>query len=465
MKKVMLTMNEHNKYEIIKAVHDNKKSKLRASVTLGVSLRTINRLLQVYIKEGKAGFIHGNRNKLAHNAVQDDISNEILTLYETKYNGYNYTHFSEKLNEDEGYAISESFVRKLLNKNDFISPKAHRKTKRRKVTLELRQKNKNLSEDELNTIIELEIDEVHPSRPRKKNFGELIQMDASDHIWFGDGKSHLHAAIDDATGKIVGIHFDKQETLNGYYQVYSQILHKYGIPYEFITDRRTIFEYTKKNMPSLEKDTFTQFSYACKVLGTHITTTSVPQAKGRIERLFNTLQSRLISELKTANITTITEANAFLVQFVEKFNHKFSLQINDNMNVFEEVQNKEIIDTTLAVIVPRKIDGGSCIKYNNQIYYPERDGERKYFDKRTKVLVIKSLSNQLYCSIGSKMYILTKLPISESISKEFEMPSDIIKRKKKYIPPMNHPWRYNTFQDYSVKQKHLNTEKVTRMFE
>lgn len=102
--------------------------------------------------------------------------------------------------------------------------------------------------------------DAHPRRPRCAYFGELIQMDASPHIWFGNIISHLHLAIDDATGSIVGAFFDTQETLHAYYQITNQILVNYGIPAKFLTDRRTVFEYKRKNAPSDEEDTFTQFS-------------------------------------------------------------------------------------------------------------------------------------------------------------------------------------------------------------
>ncbi len=113
-------------------------------------------------------------------------------------------------------------------------------------------------------------------------------MDASPHIWFGNEVTHLHLAIDDATGKIVGGYFDTQETLNTYYHVLYQILVTYGIPYQFLTDRRTVFEYKRKNVSSDEKDTYTQFSYACSQLGIDIESSSVPQAKGRVECLNQT---------------------------------------------------------------------------------------------------------------------------------------------------------------------------------
>lgn len=103
----------------------------------------------------------------------------------------------------------------------------------------------------------------------------MIQMDASVHNWFGNIKTQLHIAVDDATGAIVGAYFDSQETLHGYYNVLHQILTTYGVPYKFLTDKRTVFEYKQKKSPSVEEDTFTQFGYACNQLGIEIQTTSI----------------------------------------------------------------------------------------------------------------------------------------------------------------------------------------------
>ena len=120
----------------------------------------------------------------------------------------------------------------------------------------------------------------------------MIQMDASSYEWIPGVIWHLHLAVDDASGTVVGAYFDTQETLRGYYNVFHQILVDYGIPALFYTDKRTVFEYKKKTKAFDDEDTFTQFSYACNTLGVDIKTTSVAQAKGRIECLNQTFQSR-----------------------------------------------------------------------------------------------------------------------------------------------------------------------------
>ncbi len=258
-------------------------------------------------------------------------------------------------------------------------------------------------------------------------------MDASDYLWFGESKSQLHAAIDNATGNILALYFDKQETLKGYYNLYSQILREYGIPYEFLTDRRTVFEY-KKKASSIENDTFTQFAYVCKHFGTNIKTSSVPQAKGQVERLFGTLQSRLITELKIRNINDIEAANEFLPEFIKQYNSKFALPINYTTSVFEKVTNTEDIYHILSVRASRIINSGSCINFQNKVYYPAIDDERKYFDFRTKVLVFKTLDNKLYATIGDEIYNLVELPKNLSIQKTLMHKLELLKKRKSIDP-------------------------------
>ncbi|MFA9465795.1 MAG: ISNCY family transposase [Velocimicrobium sp.] len=245
-------------------------------------------------------------------------------------------------------------------------------------------------------------------------FGEMLQMDASIHLWFGKEKTQLHIAIDDCTGTIVGAYFDKQETLNGYYHVLYQILNEYGIPNMFYTDNRTVFEYKNKKMKDVGKDTFTQFSYACKQLGIEIKTTSVAQAKGRVERLFQTLQSRLPVELRLEGVNTIKQANAFLNSYIKEYNAKFALPVNHNKSVFIEQPDLNTIHQTLAILSPRKIDNGHCIRFQNKHYKTmDTQGLQVYYHRGVEGLVIQSFTGELLFSTHDKIYALDEVPLHE----------------------------------------------------
>ena len=299
--------------------------------------------------------------------------------------------------------------------------------------------------------------EAHPRKPRAKYFGELIQMDASNELWFGEEKSHLHVAIDDSTGKIIGAYFDKQETLNGYYQVTAQILTNYGIPAKFLTDRRTVFEYKKLNESNIEKDSSTQFGYACNQLGIDIETTSVPQAKGRVERVFGTLQSRLRAELRLLNVQDITLANDFLVDYITEFNKEFSIELNSTGNVFESKVKSEDINLYLSILCERIVDKGHSIKYDHKFYFVlDHKGQVFYLKPKTKITVLKSLNNNLYAVINGETYDLLVQETHKKVSHTFDLEEVEKPLKEKYKPPLNHPWRGKSFNNYL--KKHTNKE-------
>ena len=297
-------------------------------------------------------------------------------------------------------------------------------------------------------------EDAHPRQPRCQYFGEELQMDACIHPWFGKEKTALHAAIDDATGQVVGLYFDKQETLNGYYNITHQILSKYGIPYLIKTDKRTVFEYKKKASSKVEEDTFTQYAYACKQLGINIETSSVPEFKPRVERLFQTLQQRLPQELRIAQISTIDEANAFLKQFIIQYNNKFALCINNSKSVFEKQPSKEKINLTLAVLCQRIVDSGHSIKFNNEYYkFINKTGNDIYFHKGTKCTVIKALDGQLFATVDESIFALEKISKVQAKSQDFDEVEET-KERKIYIPKMIHPWKGKSFEEFVKKQEH-----------
>lgn len=283
------------------------------------------------------------------------------------------------------------------------------------------------------------------------------------HEWFGTKKTTLHIAVDDATGSIVGAYLDRQETLKGYYNVYAQILRKYGIPYKFFTDRRTVFTYKKKNAPDIGEDVCTQFAYACKQFGTAIEYSSVPQAKGRVERMFESLQSRLPVELRLAGITDVDAANEFLDHYIDEFNARFALPVNSIKSVFETQPSEETINLTLAILTQRTVDSGHCIQFNNRYYRMlDSNGMQEHYRKGTKAMVIQAFDGSLFCSVNDNtIYVLDEIPKRETKSEEFDPEYEKPAPQKRYIPPMNHPWRSKSFWKFVKSQQHHLTDDVS----
>ncbi len=462
MKEVKLRMNEKEKYEVIKELVDHKRNKNRASKKLNISRRQVNRLIIKYKEKGKAGFVHGNRTKKPVNALNNSISKDIITLYKNKYYDFNFNHFKEFLESKENIKVSYKFIYKILTNEGILSPKARKKTKReyaKRKLLEEKKINLNMKQEQIESIIshEISLEEAHPRLEKPKYFGEIIEQDGSIHKWFGEIKTCLHLAIDKATSTIVGAYFDKQETLNGYYHVFYQILTNYGIPYKFFTDNRTVFNYIKLNPDkrTSDKDVLTQYGYACKQLGVDLETSSVSQAKGLIERTNGTFQGRLIQELRLNGITTIKEANKYLIEvFVPNFNKRFALDYKKFESVFEKSPSKETINYTLAILTPRKIDNGNAIKYYGKYYHPYLNNSIKCFCPKTECLVIKSFNGDLLVTIDEQVLELKELVRNEKSSKNFDETIET-KEKKKYLPPMSHPWKLASFKR-QIQKAHTN---------
>ena len=287
------------------------------------------------------------------------------------------------------------------------------------------------------------MNDEHPVRPRRTAFGELVQLDASPHDWLSlgsldesnyrlDRKIALHLAIDDATSQLLGGYFCQEETLVGYYQVVYQLLTKYGIPSTFYTDRRTIFEYRAKLRV---EDENIQFKRACNELGVGIISTSVAQAKGRVERSFRTHQDRLINELKYAGITTIEDANKFLGGYMAKHNKKYALDIPlDNtgriLSAFRplnDLGSQIDIRKILSIIEKRKVLNGGLISFGNRQYYlTDDDGIRLFLPADTSVEVVKTFNEQLLVKYGNKYYHTEHFADG---------------RLTAHAPPPTHPWR------------------------
>jgi hypothetical protein len=430
---------DEKKLEVMKMVVDGEKSISWAAAKLKRSEKTIRRYRKELLENPNADLVHKNRGREPANKTDHEL---IWHLYCTRYYGLNITYFCEKLEENECIKISEGLVRLIFKEHDEFSVKAWHRTKNelRKRLREL----KKLTKQQKEVLVQLEAEPyvrtTHPIQPRSKYFGEELQMDASIHLWFGTKKCALHTAIDDATGLIVGAWFDYQETRNGYYQITKQFLTKYGLPLLIKTDKRTVFEYKKKNDKDMAEDTMTQYQHVCQTLGIELQCSSSPQFKPRVERSYGTLQGRLPFELKEAGVTTIEEANAFLKKYIQKFNEQFAIR-KGIKSVWVKV-TKDQIDSALVTIAKRTVDCGNGIRLNNK-YYGTFDsyGNQIFIKPKTKVSVITMMNGAVYAMHDVKLMALDIIPDREKISDrmDFDMEKPVI--RKKYIPPYDSIWR------------------------
>ena len=468
MKGIKLTVNEQFKYETIKSFVDNNSTNFKnLAIKLNCSLKNAYNLYHKYKKFGKDGFRHKNHNHKPIHTISPDIIDRIIEIYSSLGADINFSHFTHILKRDYNISVSRSVIHNTLRNAGFYSPKSRRATIReRNQAIKNKLKNKeSLSKSEQAIVADHLLDSTiaHPRKERAKYFGELIQMDASVHVWFGNSKYNLHAAIDDATGRIVGLFFDKQETLYGYYQITKQILENYGIPAQILTDNRTEYNYIKNGKSSEERDTFTQYGFMCYRLGIALSTSSTPQVKGRIERLFQTLQNRLPIEMRLKNIDNVDAANEFLKLYLKEFNDFFALPYNSTIDAFEKQIDSNKINETLAIVSRRKTDNGGCIKYNNKYYhFINSSGQLVVPTPKHSCLVIKKFDNDLVAVINECHYILEEFENNRNDS-IFDMPKP--KEKKVYRPPLSHPFKQQSYLNYLKHYRPQNQNNYSYLYD
>lgn len=395
----------------IKLLIDGKSTIRDAARALNLSERQVKRLKAGVKEYGDAFVIHKNRGKKPAHTTPDWVKEQIIALAKDKYRGANFTHLTELLAENEGIVVSQATVARILTSAGIKSPRKHRAPK------------------------------PHKSRRRKDQEGLLIQMDASPFRWIANQKWSLHGGIDDATGKITGLYFCEEECLQGYFAVTEQMLKTCGIPVAIYTDRHSIFFSPKNAKLSIEDEllgkqiALTQFARACSELGITLIGARSPQAKGRIERLWETLQDRLVLEMRLAGITTIEEANLFLPAFIDRFNARFGVLAEESTPAYRELGGVKI-DNILCQKLERTIDPGSTFSFQGTKYQIIKEGKVLAVRPRSKIKVLVSKKFGVRAELGGSIYSTQEFKEQKKIVPLKEKPLG-----KSYVPDKNHPWR------------------------
>ena len=413
MKEVTLQMTQGqiNRYHIIMKSLEGKMTVAEVAATLKLSERQVKRLRNGVKSEGAAFLIHKGKNKPSTRVTPEKTRSKVVELYRSeKYNGANFLHFSELLEEREGINLSYSTIREALTAAGIESPKKRRRFK------------------------------PHRRRKRKEQEGLLIQMDATPYEWFGGKtKFSLHGGIDDATGKFTGAYMEKNECLHGYLETMRYIIEQNGVPSAVYVDMHSIFRSTIADKITVEEQLAgkvvndTQFGRAMKELGVNLIYARSAPAKGRVERLWETLQSRLVIEFRLRNIKTIHEANAFLVEYMPKFNEKFAVEPEQVESAYSPLSPDLDLDLILCVKTKRTVDSGGEFSFHNKSF-KVTNGD---FKGKTKVDVIVSATRGIIVLHNGKVYDVVPF-IKPKKVKEAKLKSD----PKKYIPPDDHYRKY-----------------------
>lgn len=327
---------------VLRNYNEKVISRKAAAEALRLSERQITRLAKGMREEGESALIHKNTGRKPAHAMTQEKQAEILKIRQTAiYEQSNINHFKELLEREHKIHISYNALYNLLKNKGISSPKKHRATVK------------------------------HRRRKRKASAGEMLQIDATPYEWFEDGQScALHGAIDDATGILTGLYMTKNECLQGYFEVMRHTILEFGVPLSAYSDKHTIFRspLTAKKEETGEEANLTQFGRALAEFGINIIHAHSPQAKGRIERVWATLQSRLPVEFKLRGITTIEQANEFLArEYIPLFNERFAVAAQAE-SIFIAYTHKEDIDTILCVKETRKTDNAGSFSFRNRTF-------------------------------------------------------------------------------------------------
>ena len=411
----LMSQSQLNRYAVIHQVMKGNLSLQEAASALGISRRQVLRLKKGVQRQGAAALIHKNTGRKPAHALDESLAAKIVALKRSDlYQQANFLHFQELLLRQEQISISYSALHAVLVGAGLNSPKKRRRIK------------------------------AHRRRKRKAQAGLLVQMDATPFEWFGGAeKFSLHGAVDDATGAIVGLYLTKNECLHGYFEVTRQLLANHGIPVSIYADRHAIFLSRNAGKLSLEDQlggkvvNDTQFGRAMSEFGITLIPARSPQAKGRVERLWETLQSRLPVEFALANITTIDQANSYLVSYIALFNQQFSVEPVSPESAFRPVPSNLDPDTILCVKMARVLDSGRVFSFYNRYFLlvPHSSPEPP---AKAKVQVL--ISPRLGIRAKYKDTLFQVLPyIKPDKTATGVNPA---KSRKKWTPPDSHYYKY-----------------------
>lgn len=417
---ITMTKREITRYEIIKRLIRKEINGTKAAGLLHLSIRQARRLKVRVKKCGAKGLIHNSRGKRGHNHLDDVERNKIVELLHHHYHDFGPTFAGEKLSEDHHLTHDSKTIRQIMIDEELWKPK----------------KKKNGSEH-------------REWRERKSAYGEMIQFDGSYAHWFenreGSSEVCLLATIDDATGKIVSAEFAGHEGVFPVFTFWQKYLVTHGRPQLIYLDKFST--YHQNQVQARENgNTLTQFQRAMDVLRIEVVPANSPQAKGRVERLFGTLQDRLIKELRLANISTVVSANQFLLEiFIPKFNHKFAVTPRSVVDLHQQLGAKERgeLNGILSKQTDRTVQNDFTFSFNNR-WYQLTKIQNVTVCKKDKVIVEERTDNTIHIRLRGKYLNYQVLP--QRPERETKRPWILVSggyqgNHSPKKPSSTHPWR------------------------
>ena len=342
---ITLSKTELDRLSVIQSIISRRLTQTQAAQQLKLSIRQVKRLTRAYRTCGASGIASKRRGRCPGNLIGDEVRQQALATIKERYSDFGPTFAHEKLTELHDFRFSVETLRKWMIKDGLWLGKQRKKAC------------------------------IHQSRPRRPRLGELVQIDGSPHDWFEGraGRCNLTVFIavrrahraDDATSRLLALHFSPTETTQAYMETLNQQLDKHGRPVAIYSDKHSIF---RVNHPDKEGE-LTQFTRTLKTLDIEPIHANTPQAKGRVERANKTLQDRLVKEMRLQGINSIEQANAFLPQFMADFNLRFAAAPLNPDNAHRAVlHDKAELKLILSLHHQRKLSKNLTIQFRNTEY-------------------------------------------------------------------------------------------------
>lgn len=426
MAQKLITMTEEEllRYKIINKLISKEIKAKEASKILNVSIRQVKRLKAKVREKGAEGLIHQNRGRESNRKIDPEAVEKAKKYLKEKYSDFGPTFAAEKLEENHKITLSDEKVRQIMIEGKLWNPKPKKSTS-----------------------------QFHSWRERKECYGEMDQFDGSYHKWLEDRNREmcLLLSIDDATGKITYAKFDKNEGVEAVFNFWLEYFKKNGLPVSVYLDK---FSTYKINHPSAvdNKNLMTQFQRAMNGVGVKLISAHSSEAKGRVERVFQTLQDRLVKEMRLAGISTTEEANEFLKEYIPKFNEQFSVVPRSRNDLHKTLSQelKEKLPQIFSIQSPRKVGSDYTIMFETRFFQLEEVQPRAIY-KKDVVTIEEHLSGEIKIFFKGHYLNFQELP---KRPKKQNVPVSVLTRtKSSWKPPENHPWR---------KQFLVNKYKLTQ---
>ena len=402
-----MSIKEINRCVILKMADEKQIKQKEGARRVGVSERHFRRLLHNYRKKGAEGIISGHRGRASSNRMPKEKQEKIFNKLKDDYQGFGPTLASEKLWERDGLKVSKETVRQMMIVEGWHHPKTRKKVK------------------------------IHPLRERRRQRGELVQIDGSYHAWLEDRaeKACLLLFVDDATSEILAAEFVAHESFLSYASLCKRYFRQHGLPEAFYTDQFSVFRVNQPNVTTT--DAKTMFERAMQELGIELICASSPQAKGRIERANQTLQDRLVKEMRLLGINDYQNANVFLAKYLPIYNQKFAVQPTSSVDSHEPLRPENDLEMIFTRRFKRKLSKDLQFQYDRVVYQIQTD-RPNYALKGREVTVcvqengkITVLLNQM--ALKFKRFIRQPKRNALASSKDIE--------RNDFKPAPDHPWR------------------------